>query len=176
MGRRTKTLLPTSTQLLIPKTIKPEIVQNQLQQQQSRQKSYYDKKTKQLPKLNKGDSVKIQSKDGKWRPATITRMANTPRSYLVTTPEGSTYRRNRRHINKDQSKEEAVGYLSDDDDTDPRNTSDSSTGDISDDSPAEESAQLVRNPSNGSSSTPVRRSTRNVRRPARYNDTWSLHS
>ena len=102
-------------------------MQNQLQQQQSRQKSYYDQNTKQLPKLNKGDNVKIQSKDGKWRPATITGMANTPRSDLVTTPEGSTYRRNRRHINKDQSKEE--GYLSDDDDTNPGDTSDGSTGD-----------------------------------------------
>ena len=149
-------------------------MQNQLQQQQSRQKSYYDQNTKQLPKLNKGENVRIQSKDGKWRPATITGMANTPRSYLVTTPEGSTYRRNRRHINKDQSKEE--GYLSDDDDTNPGDISDGSTGDTSDGSPAEESAQSMHDPSTESASTPIRRSTRNVKRPTRYDDTWSLHS
>ena len=32
MGRRTKTLLPTSNQLLTPKTIKPKIVQSQIKQ------------------------------------------------------------------------------------------------------------------------------------------------
>ena len=36
-----------------------------------------------------------------------------------------------------------MGYLSDDDDTDPRNTSDSSIGDISDGSAAEESARAI---------------------------------
>lgn len=113
MGRRTKTLLPTSNQLLIQKTMKPATVQSQLKQQQNRQKQYYDQHTKQLPELNKGDKVKIQGNEGKWRSATITKVTNTPRSYVVTTPEGSTYRRNRRHINIDHSGDN--NYLSDDD-------------------------------------------------------------
>ena len=41
-------------------------------------------------------------------------MTDAPRSYIVTTPDGSTYRRNRRHINKDYSKSNS--YLSDVDD------------------------------------------------------------
>ena len=52
MGRRTRT---TSIQLLVPK---PEIVQNQLQQQSR----HYDQNTKQLPKLNKGDNVNYKAK------------------------------------------------------------------------------------------------------------------
>ena len=122
MGRRTRTLLPTSNQLLIPKTIKPKIVQSQLKQQ-SRQRHYYDQHTKQLSELNKGDKVKIQTANGKWRSATITKVTNAPRSYIVTTLEGSTYRRNRRHINQDHGNEDS--YLSDDDGYSPIDASDS---------------------------------------------------
>ena len=110
MGRRTKILLPI---LFALKTIKPKIVQCQTKQEQNGQKHYYDQHARELPELNKGDRVKIQSDDGKWRLATVTKVTNAPCSYIVTTSEGSTYRRNRKHINNDYSKDDS--YLSDDD-------------------------------------------------------------
>ena len=204
MGRRTKTLLPTSNQLLNPKTIEPEVVQKQLKQQQNRQKQYYDKHTKELPKLSKGDEVRIQS-DGKWRPATVTEIPRAPRSYIVTTPEGSTYRRNRRHINKVPNNHNG-DYLSEDDgynggcerdehgkhtrESDP-NTSDSTTDDHIDhhtqgvDLNAQESSSdqtPPNSPTVGNETpvnvmpTPVRRSSRHTKQPIKYDDTWSLHS
>ena len=94
-------------------------------------------------------------------------MANTPRSYLVTTPEGNIYLPKEQEIHQQRSSKEE-GYLSDDDDT--------NCGDTSDGSPAEESAQSMHDPSTEFASTPIQRSTRNVKRPARYNDTWSLRS
>ena len=74
-------------------------MEEQLKQKRTRQKYYYDKHSKSLPELNIVDCVRIQS-DGKWRPATVTSIPSAPRSYVVTTPEGQTYRRNRRHISK----------------------------------------------------------------------------
>ena len=76
MGRRTKTLLPTSRKLLIPQTIKPEIVRNQLKKQ-DKQKQYYDQHAKQLPELKKGDKVRLRSRNGRWRPAVVTEIADT---------------------------------------------------------------------------------------------------
>ena len=92
MGRRTKTLLPTTDRLLRPKVIKPEVVQQELTQQKERQKYYYDKHATPLTKLNVGDHVTMQI-DGKWRPATVTSVyKRAPCSYFITTPEGQTYR------------------------------------------------------------------------------------
>ena len=43
MGRRTKTLLPTTQQLLIPKQIKPQAVKRKIQDQKNKQKFYKQK-------------------------------------------------------------------------------------------------------------------------------------
>ena len=58
IGRRARTLLPTTHQLLIPKNIEPKIVERKIQDQKDKQKFYYDTQTKQLPPLNVGDKVK----------------------------------------------------------------------------------------------------------------------
>lgn len=97
MGRRTKTLVPTSEKLLHPKTIRPSVVQQELTEKKQKQKYYYDQHSRTLQKLQVGDQVSIQ-KRGHWSPAVITGVAQTPHSYFITTPEGQTYRRNRRHI------------------------------------------------------------------------------
>ena len=47
--------------------------------------------------LKKGDTVSFQ-KGSLWLPATILAKTKFPRSYLITTPDGQTYRRNRRHL------------------------------------------------------------------------------
>ena len=170
MGRRTKPLLPTSSQLLIPKTITPEIVLRQLKQQQKRQKQYYDQHTKPLPNLNKGDRVNIQSDDGKWRPAKIMKVSNASRSYIVTTPDGSTYPRNRRH--RDYCKDDS--YLSDDDE--PISTGAEICVNSTDHQVESNNPDQSPTHSDQSIHTPVRRSKRDVKQPLRYNDTWSLHS
>ena len=35
-------------------------------------------------------------------------IADTPRSYLVETPEGAVYRRNRRHLHRDVSHDQSI--------------------------------------------------------------------
>ena len=70
------------------------------QEMQDRQKRYYDRQAKPLPPLNVKDPVHLQ-RNGKWQPGTIVDVAATPRSYIVQTQDGGTYRRNRRFIRKD---------------------------------------------------------------------------
>ena len=72
-NRRLKTRLPTTTQLL-------------------------DARAKSLPPVKTGDTVRLKTKNG-WKPATVTKLAHTPRSVIVTS-NGTLYRRNRRDIVK----------------------------------------------------------------------------
>ena len=97
MSRRLQTSLPVKPAQLEPKVINPEHVKSILEKNSRQQKKYYDKGSKSLAPLHIGDSVYIQL-DKHWSPATITDIADTPRSYIVTTTEGKTYRRNRRHL------------------------------------------------------------------------------
>ena len=82
MGRRTKTLIPTMGKLLKPKIINPKSVQKELLKRKATQKYYYDRHTKPLSKLKESEPVLIQVKD------------------IVTTPQGTSYRRNKRHLRK----------------------------------------------------------------------------
>ena len=84
MGRRTKTLLPTAQQLLIPKQIEPQVVKKTIQDQKVKQKFYYNRHAKQLPPLSVGDKVQTQT-NGYWNPATETGVSTEPRSYFITT-------------------------------------------------------------------------------------------
>lgn len=102
MGRRTKTLLPTSITLLKPKTVGTKTVTNDIKKRQQQQKHYYDRQTKPLSSLCIGEDVLVQSGSG-WTPAVVTGVAEAPRSYMVTTQEGRTYIRNRKHITKSLS-------------------------------------------------------------------------
>ena len=101
MGRRTKTLIPTSSTLLKPETINPKTVQKELQNNRRQQKLYYDRHAKPLTTLKVGDSVLMTSKHGRWKPAQVTSINQTgPRSYNIVTPQGHHYRRNRKHLRK----------------------------------------------------------------------------
>ena len=114
MGRRTKTLLPTTCNLLLPKIIKPSSVKSALFKQKNTQKYYYDQKSRILPPLNTGDQVKFRS-GAVWLPAVVTKVSDSPRSYVITTPKGQTYRRNRRHIRPAHTTQEDEKSDSDDD-------------------------------------------------------------
>lgn len=98
MSRRTKTLLPTSGQLLKPMVV--EGAKEEKERRTARQARYYDQAAKDLPPLNKGAAVRIQplkDRKGPWMKATVGRRVDS-RSYRVRTDEGAVLRRNRRHL------------------------------------------------------------------------------
>ena len=82
MGRRTKTLVPTTKTLLNPKIISPQKVTSFLTEKKAVQKHYYDRNAKPQPKLKCGDNVMIRKKNT-WTQATVTANLKEPKSYLV---------------------------------------------------------------------------------------------
>ena len=106
-GRRTRTLLPTSEQLLKPETVRG--IPSKLAGRQQRQSAYYNKGAKNLPWLRTGDRVYMAPAPGqnKWRPASVIRYLGN-RSYLVQTDDGGgIYRRNRRHLRRASGSDES---------------------------------------------------------------------
>ena len=103
-GRRTRTLLPTTSYQLKPKV--QEDVKEELFKQKSKQAKYYNQNTKELPPLQTGEVVRVAPKPGdrerKWFKARVEDQVDI-RSYEVRTEDGRLYRRNRRHLR--QSKE-----------------------------------------------------------------------
>ena len=97
-GRRTRTLLPSTANLLKPKVV--EVITKKESIRSKRQK-YYNGHTKELPPLRNGDVVRValdpNGKDKKWTKAEVKKEVS-PRSYKVETNAGIVYRRNRRHI------------------------------------------------------------------------------
>ena len=101
MGRRTKTLLPTSSKLLKPKV--PDVDQK-LKLQKSKQSFLHNKGTRELQGLTPGDTVHVRPlRLGKknWVQAQVDEKVDM-RSYRVRTEDGSVYRRNRRHLRRSQ--------------------------------------------------------------------------
>ena len=119
--------------------------------------------------LNVGDNVMIKE-NKTWKPATVSGKANGPQSYLVTTPEGQTYRRNRRYMRRFP----VQSYQDDQDDEDDvlqpnrRDSGDSDTpqNDVNQDTPSD-----AANEENAPDTQPLRRSSRSVTRPERYVET-----
>lgn len=98
MGRRLRCQLPVHPKLLEPQLVDPSEYQTMIDKQ-NKSKLSYDKHSKVLPILKKGDSVIYI--DGKRRGrATVVDHADTPRSYIVQNKVGARYRRNRRHLIK----------------------------------------------------------------------------
>ena len=97
MNRRLRTDLPTHPKELLPKLTDLKATRKALEQRKSEQKRYYDRSAKELPPLHPNDSVRICHK-GKWEPAVVIDLDETPRSYHVRTQDGSIFRRNRRHL------------------------------------------------------------------------------
>ncbi|KAK3741172.1 hypothetical protein QZH41_002992 [Actinostola sp. cb2023] len=98
MGRRTRTLLPTSGSLLHPSSYNYRQVTQNLQERQVKQKEYYDRGSKPLNPLRPGDQIHLRDESQNiWIPGTVTAKTEQPRSYIVDV-NGSQYRRNRRDI------------------------------------------------------------------------------
>ena len=98
-GRRLRTKLPATAASLSPSydTHKAQIVERQQQQ-----KTQYDRRgTRPLSPLKPGDNVRVRHKE-QWIPARVIANHSAPRSYIVETENGSTLRRNRRHLLRTQ--------------------------------------------------------------------------
>jgi hypothetical protein len=95
MGRKLRTTLPISKELLMPKYPLNKI-KTTLEERQVKQKKYYDRSAKKLPDLKTNQPIIIQEKIRKWKPGIILNKMG-PNDYQVRVNE-TDYRRNRQHI------------------------------------------------------------------------------
>ena len=101
MGRRLRSNLPVTDAYLKPHVPDQKEMANTWNRRKYNQGRYYNKAAKMTdrPRLQPGDSVYLQQRPkGSWRPAVVVSEASTPRSYMVKTPGGKIYRRNRRML------------------------------------------------------------------------------
>ena len=102
LGRRTKTLLPISKELLMPenKSLYSK-TRESIQRNKDKQAKYYNRGTRELEQLKQGDTVRIEPKEKgrEWTKARVEEPVNI-RSYKVQPEEGTTYRRNRKSLRK----------------------------------------------------------------------------
>ena len=102
MNRRTKTLLPTTRELLKPCSVVPDTEITALRKRQEKQAQHYNKSAKELEPLATGDVVRMKPfVAGKktWEKAMVKERLDE-RSYTVETANGDMYRRNRFHVRK----------------------------------------------------------------------------
>ena len=108
MGRRLRSNLPTTYAYLKPQIPNHKEMTNTWQKRKHNQSRYYNKTAKQndRPQFQPGNHVYMQKKPGNsWKPAVVISEASTPRSYLVKTPDGGTFRRNRKLLRKTFSRQ-----------------------------------------------------------------------
>ena len=98
-GRRTRALLPTATSLLKPTTTPG--VREKLLKKKERQTYYYNRGTRELSPLRKGDAVVMRPSPQarKWKKAQVEDQVDV-RSYAIRTEDGRVFRRNRRYLKK----------------------------------------------------------------------------
>ena len=96
--RKLRTKLPCKKSLLKPR-LQSKDTRNKLIVRQQKQKFYRDKNAKPLKELDVGDTVRLR-REKEWIPAKVVEKDKHPRSFHVTTEQGTTYRRNRRDIVK----------------------------------------------------------------------------
>ena len=73
-----------------------------LRKKQEQDKAYNDRSDIALPPLKTGKQVRFY-RDDEWEPVRVVQVSNTPRSYILKTPYGDVYRRNRVHLHNDKS-------------------------------------------------------------------------
>ena len=99
MGRRLRSILPSTHTQLLPQSVDIPRFRQKLLHTREKQKSAYDKGAHNLKPLELGEPVRIKYNDGLWKPAIVSDKHDT-RSFTVQTPSGGSYRRNRRHLLK----------------------------------------------------------------------------
>ena len=115
MSRRLRAFVPVMDKQLEPKVIEKEQFLNIRKEQKAVQKRNYDHHASKVPlkPLESGESVRIQSKNGLWKPAEVVSVCDptTPRSYIVKTGEGAVLRRNRKHLLNDNTENDSDAML-----------------------------------------------------------------
>ena len=96
LGRKLQDNLPR----VIQRSYNSEDITKHLNERQETQRFYHDRSVKTLPVLPTGTSITIQDPvTHKWEPGTVKgKIESVPRSYVVTTQNGSELRRNRSHL------------------------------------------------------------------------------
>ena len=98
-GRRMRTLLPMSKQLLKPETQKG--VSEKLKVQKQLQSEYFNRGSKELSELQENDIVRIQpskqDRTGRWRKGIVLRKVDVG-SCIVRREDGTVLRRNRKFL------------------------------------------------------------------------------
>ena len=97
MSRQLRDKMPSTSN-----TLKPAVVtdgRSTLRRRQTRQKHFHDRGTTTRASHRIGDNVRVRLHNTGDR-AIVTGVCDTPRSYVVTTEDGGSYRRNERVLNK----------------------------------------------------------------------------
>ena len=100
--RRTRTLLPTTTSLLQPKSKDLKMERRKLKNKQAKQAEQYNKSAKDLKVLEEGDIVRMKPYalgDRVWKKAVVAKRLDE-RSYEIQADDGNLYRRNRQQLKK----------------------------------------------------------------------------
>lgn len=97
MSRQTRSTLPLHSSLLKPSPLSSNDIHAQLKKRRMSQKRSYDKTSKRLNTLSKGQTVRMQTPHGYDRKGVVKEICCEPRSYIVLSG-GKEYRRNRRHL------------------------------------------------------------------------------
>ena len=104
MNRRTRTLLPTNSTLLEPRSLSTNQEREKLKDVQKRQARYYNAHAKYSSTLHERDTVKLkafQRGQKEWKKGMVVERLDE-RSYEIETTDGSTNMRNRIHLRKHQ--------------------------------------------------------------------------
>ena len=104
VGRQLRSVLPVNPNNLKIKTIDDDEFKERRRKDKEKQGKYYDQHTEEIKELRSGEAVRML-RDGNWEPATVLEKADEPRSYILKTENGRTYRRNRNHILKTEINE-----------------------------------------------------------------------
>ena len=101
MGRRIRSNLPVSEDLLTPKGA--HRVRKEKEEQKVKQKRLHDRTAKHLPMLKPGDTVRLRDiSTGTWRQQGQVEEEVAPRSYRIQMESGLSLRRNRTDLQLQQ--------------------------------------------------------------------------
>ncbi|XP_055856265.1 uncharacterized protein K02A2.6-like [Episyrphus balteatus] len=99
MSRQLKTKLPVLNENLKPVNVDLDEHNRKIKLQQNKTRNYYDKNAKTLPTLTDGQNIFYKKTPiSNWEPGIVLQKCQEPRSYIISSNDGSEYRRNREHL------------------------------------------------------------------------------
>lgn len=101
MGRMLRSNLPTTNEQLKQKIIND--VPKELNRLREVQRAYAEVGSKPAAPFQIGDKVRMRQGHRAWISATVVNKANRPRSFIIKTTDGRTFRRNTSHIHKSRT-------------------------------------------------------------------------